>query len=59
MGNKITWQDIYKEFRSGHPNLCKKIIGWQPNGYLSIIVSLDDGDKMAYDYLTKRCWFVR
>lgn len=58
MAAKITWADIYKEFRSKYPTLRKRVIGWQPYGYLTIILTCDDGVKLVYDYLKKQCLFL-
>lgn len=58
MTGKITWTDIYKEFRSKYPTLRKRVIGWQPYGYLTIILTCKDGIKIAYDYLKKQCVFL-
>jgi len=58
MSKKVTWHDIYSEFRASHPKLRNEITGWQPQGYLSIVLTCKDGRKMTYDYLTKRCYFI-
>ena len=54
MKEKITWLDIYKDFKVRLPNLSKGAVHYQPNGYLSIA----DGSKMVYDYLTERASFL-
>lgn len=53
MREKITWQDVYKDFKIRLPNLSKRATYWKPRGYLSITVYLEDGSQMAYDYLYK------
>jgi hypothetical protein len=58
MGNKIAWQDVYKDFRQRHPNLRKNSCGFEPSGYLSIIIFFKDKTKMSYDYTTKECKFI-
>lgn len=58
MVKKITFDDVYKDFRSHYPTLRKHAIGWQPYGYLSILVLLDDKIKVKYDYMRKQCEFV-
>lgn len=58
MKEKITWLDIYKDFKVRLPNLSKGAVHYQPNGYLSIVVSFADGSKMVYDYLTERASFL-
>lgn len=58
MNDKVTWKDIYKEFRDGHPNLKKRVTHWQPFDYATIIMRLDDGRKMIYNCSIKRCYFI-
>ena len=58
MTGKITWDIIYKDFRSRYPTLRKRVIGWQPYGYLTILLICDDQVKLVYDYLKKQCLFV-
>lgn len=59
MSDKILWEDIYKDFRVRHPNLCKQVIGWEPRGYLLILLRCKDDVRMEYNYLTKRAIFVK
>lgn len=56
---KITWSEIYKSFRQSHPNLRKLIVRYEPRDYLTITIWFKDGSAMTYDYLTKRCRFVK
>ena len=58
MREKITWDDIYKDFKIRLPNLSKIATYWKPRGYLSITVHFEDGSKMAYDYLYKKATFI-
>lgn len=58
MREKITWQDIYKDFRIRLPNLSKRAAYWKPRGYLSITVYFEDGSEIAYDYLCKKVSFI-
>ncbi len=58
MREKITWHDIYKDFKSRLPNLSKGATYWKPSGYLSIIVYFEDGSQMTYDYLCKKESFI-
>ena len=58
MKKKVPWEDIYRDFRLTHPNLRNRIIGWQPHGYLTIVIRFDDNTSMVYDYLTKYCAFT-
>lgn len=58
MRGKITWNDIYKDFKIRLPNLSKRATYWKPRGYLSITVYFEDGSQMAYDYLYKKASFI-
>lgn len=58
MTQKITFLDIYKDFKIRLPNLSKRATYWKPRGYLSITVYLEDGSQMAYDYLYKKASFI-
>ena len=58
MREKITWHDIYKDFKIRLPNLSKRATYLKPRLYLSITVYLEEGSQMAYDYLYKKASFV-
>lgn len=58
MGKKVTWDDIYKDFRSRHPNLKKTIMYWHPYDYAMIMLYFKDGRKGVYDFLEQRVQFV-
>lgn len=58
MRKKITWLDIYNDFKVRLPNLSKGAVHYQPNGYLSILIFFADGSKMVYDYLSERASFL-
>ena len=51
---KITWAEIYKEYRKTYPTLAKKSVHYEPKGFLEIVIFLDDGSKITYDYFKKR-----
>jgi hypothetical protein len=51
---KVTFADVYKDFKARLPNLSKGVSHWQPNGYLSIRIFFWDGSQMVYDYLYKK-----
>lgn len=55
---KVTFTDIYKDFKARLPNLSKRATYWRPNGYLSIWVVFEDGSQMVYDYLYKKASFT-
>jgi hypothetical protein len=58
MRKKITWNDVYKDFKIRLPNLSKKVTYWKPRDYLSITVYFEDGSQMVYDYLYKKASFI-
>ena len=51
---KVTFADVYKDFKARLPNLSKGVSHWQPDGYLSIRIFFWDGSQMVYDYLYKK-----
>lgn len=53
MSYKITWDSILSEFEFEYPELAKKVIDSYPSGQMELTVKLDDGNKLAYDYLMK------
>lgn len=53
MSYKITWDRILSEFEFEYPELAKKVIDSYPSGQMELTVKLDDGVKIAYDYLMK------
>jgi hypothetical protein len=58
MTSKITWADVYKDFRSRYPRLKKKAVHYRPHNYLTILLIFDDGKKMLYDYMTHTGTFM-
>lgn len=56
---KITWADIYKEFRKKFPNHAKKAIHYESNDFMKIVIFMSDGTKMTYDYLNKQLKFSK
>lgn len=55
---KVTWGDIYKDFKFRHPNLSKDAVGYGPHGYATIVVWFEGGKKMLYNYDSKKAVFV-
>lgn len=51
---KITWDDLYTNFKSIYPNLGRQALRFQPYGYMMILVYLTDGSRMIYDDLRKQ-----
>lgn len=58
MQKKVTWEMIFKDFKSRHPNLQKEVTYWRPRDYLTIELWMDDGSTMSYDYRTHRAEFA-
>ena len=51
---KVTWEIIYKEFRSRYPRLKKLVLGYTPYDVATILLIFPDHLRMIYDYDTKR-----
>lgn len=51
---KVTWNDVYKDFRKRHPKMRKHTVGFQPYDFAEVVVYIDDGRKLIYNYDTKR-----
>ena len=58
MGKKITWEQIYKDFKSRYRNLMKEVLDYRPHDYLTIKLYLKSGRRMTYNYETKECRFM-
>ena len=50
MSNKVTWENIWQDFKRRHPRLCKEVVDWRPYDYLKIKLWMKDGRKIIYDY---------
>lgn len=59
MNGKITWSEIYSDFRRRHPNLSKGVLDYRPHDYLTIKIIFRDGSEMVYDYDSKRATFIK
>lgn len=51
---KVTWKDIFNNFKSVYPRLSKEAQDYRPYNYMSIVVYLEDGTKVIYDDMAKR-----
>ena len=51
---KVTWKDIFNNFKSIYPRLSKEAQDYRPYNYMSIVVHLEDGTKVIYDDVAKR-----
>lgn len=47
---KVTWHDIYMDFRRRHPTLAKSICYWAPYGYAQVLIRLKNGDELVHDH---------
>ena len=54
---KLTWHELYEYFKRTHPRLSKMSLGFSPYAYAEILIYLDDGSKMTYNYDTCRVNF--
>ena len=50
MRKKITWQVIFEDFKVRHPRLSGQILHWRPYDYSTIVLYLNDGMKLLYNY---------
>jgi hypothetical protein len=57
MSVKVSWQSIYDDFRIRFPKLSKLALYYQPYNFMTIVVYLQNGDKLIYDGLYQRAWF--
>lgn len=51
---KVTWKDIFENFKSVYPRLSKEAQDYRPYNYMSIVIYLEDGSRVVYDDLMKR-----
>ena len=50
MNEKIPWKMILSDFKSRHPTLAKRVVYWCPHSFLTILIYIDGGEKMIYEY---------
>lgn len=58
MSDKITWSDILSDFKKKYPKLSRRMIDYRPYGYMTIIISLTDGEKVIYDFFDRKVCFL-
>lgn len=56
--SKISWENLYENFKSIYPRLSRSSVYFRPSGYMSIIVYFEDGMKMVYDDLKKQAYIT-
>ena len=44
---KVTWKDIFNNFKSVYPRLSKEARDYRPYNYMSIVIYLTDGTKVV------------
>ena len=49
---KITWDDIYKDFKRTHPNRSEGVMGFRPYGFATILLYFPNGKRMLYNHDT-------
>ena len=47
------YEGAYEEFEVNFPHLVNKVIGWCPNSRYELIIDLEDGDEVIYDFMSK------
>lgn len=51
---KLTWDDVYRDFRKRHPRLAKDVLGFEPYGFATILLMFPNRVRMTYNYDTKK-----
>ena len=50
---KITWVDIFLDFKLRHPKYGGRVLHYQPYGYATIFLIIQGVGHMSYNYDTK------
>lgn len=56
--SKLTWDNVYENFKAVYPKLGRMSVYFRPSGYMTIMVRLADGTNMVYDDLKKQAKMV-
>lgn len=59
LNEKVTYEDIYKDFKRRHPHLSLDAVWWEPADILRIDIFMKDGSTIRYDYTDHRGCFLR
>ena len=51
--DKVTWRDVYNDYKKHHPKASKKCLGFDPYGFATILLIFPDRVRMTYNYDTK------
>lgn len=46
---KVTWEDLYKLFKTKFPRISKNAVFFRPYDYMTIKIWFDDGRLATYD----------
>lgn len=52
--NKVTWKDVFEDYKKRHPRASKKCLGFDPYGFATILLLFPDRVRMTYNYDTKK-----
>lgn len=56
---KVTWNDIYKDFKALHPKLSKQCLRFEAYDFATILLIFPDRVRMTYNYDTKKVTKVK
>lgn len=48
--DNVSWKKILMDFKERHPRLGKEVCWWCPHDYATILIHLNDGMKITYNY---------
>lgn len=54
----VSWKMIFKDFKEHYPRLAKSAIHWRPYNQGEILIFIEGGDKMVYNYDWKQARVV-
>lgn len=52
------WGPILDDFERTYKHLEKDIVNWYPSGRNEIVLELNDGRRVIYDWITKKCYYT-
>ena len=50
MSKKVKWVEVVKDFKERNPEIVKRIWYWCPYDFMTVLIYLDDGTKLTYDF---------
>lgn len=51
---KVTWSDVYNDFKQRYPSMARVAPDFHPYNYATIKLYFVDGRRMLYNYDTKK-----